>query len=389
LGDIGWCVPTDGRRISSQCRDVFCPNWADFRITDLWARRADKPLVNSPNAPRHLVDALLSSDMKPDGARWVSYEMPGDWPGKRLVRMPRTANKKLNAINDGPRIARYLRFSLQCRVAVPPKFTVPLAEGFRCEASRRFLRRFGSDHVSFALFGHQKDRPEDITDEHQHAFYLPTRSLGDHNSLEQSGFITELHVWCPYGFTQSETQVLLSIQRLDWKDGRYPIRPVLTSMSLQPPASVPLATGAVKSRIWRSETPFVPPRHFYRDNSKRMRAAESPEKQLIGCLGQWKINLSGQVHRLGRSGEKQTILESIPPTPLWEIVRAPEGEEIPWTSAVMSPTHINGGSMKSQLNRQRIGFFMEIAFEKEVALPVPAFGHSNHFGLGLFLPVSG
>jgi hypothetical protein len=30
---------------------------------------------------------------------------------------------------------------------------------------------------------------------------------------------------------------------------------------------------------------------------------------------------------------------------------------------------------------------MEIRFGSEVALSMPAFGHSNHFGLGLFVPV--
>jgi hypothetical protein len=31
--------------------------------------------------------------------------------------------------------------------------------------------------------------------------------------------------------------------------------------------------------------------------------------------------------------------------------------------------------------------FFEIEFVEPVALPVPAFGHSCHFGLGLFQPI--
>jgi hypothetical protein len=31
--------------------------------------------------------------------------------------------------------------------------------------------------------------------------------------------------------------------------------------------------------------------------------------------------------------------------------------------------------------------FFEIEFVEPVSLPVPAFGHSCHFGLGLFLPI--
>jgi hypothetical protein len=30
--------------------------------------------------------------------------------------------------------------------------------------------------------------------------------------------------------------------------------------------------------------------------------------------------------------------------------------------------------------------FFEIAFDEPVVLPVPALGHSCHFGLGLFVP---
>lgn len=387
IDGIGWCRPTSGRRISARCRDVFCPNPDDFRVTDLWARRADHPSVDSGDSPRHLVDILLSTDMKVDGAKWISYEMPEDWPTGRVVRTPRIVRKQRKPVNGGPRIARYLRFSLQCRVPIHQKFTVPLAEQFRAAASRYFREQFGDGQTSFALFGHQQDRPEDADGEHQHAFYLPTRSLDTRCGLEERGSITELHVWCPYGFTLAETQVLQRIQRLVWKDGRYPVRPVLTAMSLEAPQGLPLATGIVKSRVWRTETPFIPPRHFYRTggNRYRTREAESPERQLIACMRQAGITVSGEVRRLTLCEEQPETLGSLPPLPHWSIVRAPGGKEAAFVGAVISPAHINGGGTSLEPNRQRIGFFMEIEFDTEVALPMPAFGHSSHFGLGLLL----
>jgi CRISPR-associated protein Csb2 len=391
LPDIGWCHPTGSRRIAAHYRDVFCPK-ADFQITDLWARRTrdGSPAVESPDAPKHLVDALLATDMKADGAQWISYEMPADWPGNRVIRTPRSIRQERKPLNDGPRIAHYLRFSLQCRVPVPPKFTVRLAEEFREEASRRFSTEFDAQR-SFALFGHSKDRPKDAAGEHQHAFYLPTQGFGDDESLDQRGMITELHVWCPYGFTRAETQVLLGVQRLVWKDGRYPVRPVLTAMSKEAPGGLPLATGNVKSRIWRSETPFVPPRYCFRGDLSRpkMKDAESPERQLIGCLEKVGIKTSGEVRRLALSGLQLAPTESLPPMPLWSIVRAPGGEGTPLADGVVSPTHTNGSKGERAAHQQRIGFFMEIRFESEVALPMPALGHSNHFGLGLFLPAGG
>jgi CRISPR-associated protein Csb2 len=201
--------------------------------------------------------------------------------------------------------------------------------------------------------------------------------------------ITDLHVWCPYGFTHAETQVLLSIQRLTWKDGRYPVRPLLMAMSKEVPNGLPLATGTMKSRVWRSETPFVPPRHFFRgDHSKpKMRESDSPERQLIGCLTQAGITTPGEIRRLALPEVQRQAIESIPPMPLWEIVRAPGGEETPFAGAVTSPTHTNGSDVGGTRNQQRIGFLMEIRFDSEVALPMPAFGHSNHFGLGLFVPI--
>jgi CRISPR-associated protein Csb2 len=175
-----------------------------------------------------------------------------------------------------------------------------------------------------------------------------------------------------------------------WKDGRYPVRPVLIAMSMEPPIEVPLATGSLQSRVWRSETPFVPPRHFYRgDRSKpKMREPDSPEQQLIGCLRQAGITTPGEVRRLSLSGMQRQPMESLPPMPLWSIVRAPGGEETSLADAVTSPTHANGSNASRSGNRQRIGFFMEIKFNSDVALSMPTFGHSNHFGLGLFTPVS-
>ncbi|HLI83766.1 MAG TPA: type I-U CRISPR-associated protein Csb2 [Bryobacteraceae bacterium] len=387
VSGIGWCRPNSGRKISARCRDVFCPNPEDFRVTDLWARRADNPSVESEEAPKHLVNALLSSDMKVDGAKWVSYEMPDDWPAGRVVRQAQIQKKGQQSVNDGPRIARYLRFSLQCRVPIHSKFTVPLAEQFRSEASRYFLQRFGGDQTSFALFGHQEDRPPDIIGEHQHAFYLPTRSFTDRDDLGWPSSITELHVWCPYGLTSAETQILLRVQRLIWKDGRYPVRPVLTAMGLEPPRDIPLATGTTKSRVWRSETPFVPPRHFLRA-SGRMRESESPEQQLIACLRQAGITASGEIRRIGLSEEQPEIVGSLPPMPLWSIVRAPAGERGPFRDGIVLAAHVNGAAMKPEQNCQRIGFFMEVSFDTEIAFPMPAVGHSNHFGLGVFVPVA-
>jgi CRISPR-associated protein Csb2 len=375
----GWCKPTGGRKISATCRDVFCPNHADFRFTDLWSRRAANLAPDSPDAPPHLVDTLLSFEMKPDGAAWFSYQMPDGWPQNWVVRTPRTArpaNKP--APSAGPKVAHYLCFSLQCRVPLLPKFIVPLSEKFRAAANHHLCRVHGEGSPSFALLGHAKDRPDDAKGDHQHAFYLP---MSARNAAE--GFLSELHVWCPYGFTQAEVEILLSINRLDWGGGKYPVRPVLTAMSKEPPSDAPFSTGRTASCVWRSASPFVPPRYFYRGSSNKLtlKVKDQPEYQLIECLKAAGITTAGEIRRLSLPGRNPHDGQA-----QWDIVRTPESEDPILNGTASVPVHrpsSSGGLRKER----RVGMFFEIEFVEPVSLPVPAFGHSCHFGLGLFLPI--
>jgi CRISPR-associated protein Csb2 len=376
-----WCRPCFGadgqspvRKVSASCRDVFCTNPRDFRLTDLWSRRAAGLKADSPDAPSHLVNDLLSHDIKPDGALWVSYQMPPGWRQDWVVRAPRTEKKSLNSPSVGPRIARYLRFSLQCRIPLLPKFTVSLAEQFRAAANHHLCKAYGDNTPSFALMGHPRDRPEDAQGNHQHAFFLPMASGRD-------GMLTDLHVWCPYGLTQAETEILLRIQRLTWGNGKFPVRPVLTSMSMEPPADVPLATGAIASRIWRNPSPFVPPRYFYRGarGHAQLKINDLPERQLIECLRKAGVTTEGSVRRVTVGDEAHQ--------PKWEIVRAPEGDELGLDDAVAVVVHRNASDTQGRRREHRIGLFFEIEFAEPVALPMPALGHSCHFGLGLFVPV--
>ena len=285
-------------------------------------------------------------------------------------------------------VAHYMSFRTSMPCTIPPKFTVPLAEQFRSEASRQFVRRFGSDETILPLLVILRTGRSmwwlSIS-----THYLPTQSLRPQLG-EEGGFITELHVWCPYGLTGAETQVLLGIQRLIWKDGRYPVRPVLTTMSKEPPADLPLATGRVASKIWRTMTPFVPPRHYRRKagSGVKVRESESPESQLIRYLRMAGVQTAGEVRRLGLADDVRKPLSSMPPMPLWTIVRAPEDQEIGRNQAVLSPVHTPAGDRARKEHHQRVGFFFEITFRTETALPMPAWGHSNHFGLGLMVPAT-
>lgn len=377
----GWCQPClqDGkpvRRIAENCRDVFCPDPLDFRAADLWSRRTGRDALDPNNAPPHLVEDLLAHQPLPDGARWVSYEMPEGWPGRWVVRVPKSVRRK-TVPSPAPRIAHYLRFSLQCRVPISLKFTVPLAEQFRRNALGLFGRA-NDGAMSFALSGH--NRPEDARGEHQHAFYLPLGTDRTH-----PGLLNELHVWCPYGFTQAEVEAMMRVNRLDWGSGKYPIRPVLMAIGNAVPRECPISTGQISGRVWRSRTPFVPPRYFYRGNlhDAKLKAKDTPEQQLAQCLQRVGIGTPGEIRRLAPNGNTQ---QSIPPMSDWDIVRTPEGEEESLADSVVTIVHVPSTSVKTEKTR-RIGLFFEITFDAPVTFCIPALGHSSHFGLGLFASV--
>lgn len=326
-----------GRRIATDCRDVFCPNPDQFQATDLWQRRSN---VTDPSvAPKHLVQDLLDTPQPlPDGAVWYSYKMPAGWPERWVIRHARPVKRQRNT---APILAHYLEFSLQCRIPVPSKHVVSLATSFRATAIKNF-RRGDSKRQSFALSGH--DRPEDVVGNHLHAFYLPIP--------DETGTVLErLQVWCRHGFTQREINALMSVGSLYWADGRFPVRPVLLKLTLElpePPAS----------KRWRSLTPFVPPRHWYRKKMAegRVRQDDSPELQMVRSLQDSGVTLSAKVSRSSQSEE-------------WDVCKV----------------HL-GTTDRRKGVEQRIGLFLQLDFDVETSVPLPALGHSCHFGLGQFVP---
>jgi CRISPR-associated protein Csb2 len=200
---------------------------------------------------------------------------------------------------------------------------------------------------SFALSGH--DRPDSAQGEHVHAFYLPQP-----DATEEA--LSTLRVWCIHGFTQEEVNALMSVGALRWAGGRYPARPILLQLQrvLPPPG---------KARVWRSVTPFVPPRHWYRKNfaEGRVREFESPQDQLSSTLRDNGVTapfVSCARTRVGKSD--------------WAVCKV----------------HLAGQRTNDAEPDRRVGVFLRIEFAESVAMPFPSFGHSCHFGLGQFEPVN-
>lgn len=323
------------RKIDPICRDVFCPNPTDFHASDLWRRRTDSAVDGS--ARKHLVQDLIDMPQPlPDGAAWYSYQMPDEWPERWVIRHPRPVKRKCD---DSRIVAHFLEFSLQCRIPIPVKHVVSIAELFR----RSAIRRHGEP--SFALSG--LDRSESIVGDHKHAFYLASSQP---NSDEKS--LTRLIIWCQHGFTQREVNALMSVEMLPWAGGRFPARPVLLHMSLELPQVEP-------GKRWKSLTPFVAlrNRHLKRNSEGLVRDQDTPEGQLQRCL-----------EMSGLTVACTSIKKSEDAAPGW----------------VVCKVHLPPSARDGSESDHRIGLFFELEFAEPVCLPLPAFGHSCHFGLGQF-----
>lgn len=325
------------RQISLECRDVFCPNPADFRATDLWKRRDDNAPEDS--APQHLVQELIDAPQPlPDGAAWYSFRMPEGWPQKWVVCNPRPPRTRQN---DAKVVARCLEFSLQCRIPVPAKHVVSIAELFRSAA----MSIHGEP--SFALSGH--GRADDPGAGHLHAFYLPQTNSSGHS-------LDRLLVWCAHGFTQRELNSLMGVGALRWAGGRFPVRPVLLRVQLDLP---PLQSA----RLWESSTLYVPPRFWYRSKLRngRVREFDSPENQLRQNLLENGVDASSASIRRCRPADAE-----------WNICKV----------------HLSkrARQFRSEPDR-RVGVHLQVQFTEPTSLAFPSFGHSSHFGLGQFRPI--
>lgn len=334
----------------SPCRVLCASIERQFRASDLWTSRTVaagkktkkiEAAVDSPGAPVHLVDALLS-DRKPlpDGACWVEYAQP---EGSIVHEIPTMHARRIPAATSMNVTA--LVFRLCRRVPIPLRDTVAVARAYRDAAVCLFSAAAGGAH-SPMLTGREQDGS--VEQEHRHLYYLPQPVAG-------SSGISTLVVRVPSGtsLSQEELDALMAVERVSiHRNDRYPITVVPEHID---------GGGLVASRQWKSLTPFLPPlRH------RLGRTVTLPEQQVAAFIGESCGLAPLRVTAVAGPGGTGTR------TPVWahEYVAATDGSRFSQTWRVTT----------------RLGHWFTVEFETPVVVG-SAVGADAHFGLGQFLAV--
>jgi CRISPR-associated protein Csb2 len=299
------------------------------------------------------------------GSRWVRYSRPTDC--FRIVAAQRRANRPVLR----PQV---IRFALDS--AVLPLVTETLAVA---ESARRNLmgilggmteRRDGTKGKSEVFSG--KSAEGVIRTDHGHAFYLPTDEDGD-------GRLDHLTLVAQEGFGKDEMAALNSLRQIKSRertDSGHALGVVLLGSGMLDSeyAQGPTAT----SFVWRSSTPYLCHRHPKTRGTKK-----DNEEELASHAVFTEARLREDIRRLleRRDNLKGISLDQIEIAPCVDdngIFRLGTRGYRPIEFQRFRQKNGDDGG-------KRLCGAFEITFPLKIRGPI-ALGHSNHFGMGLFIP---
>ena len=293
-------------------------------------------------------DPSVKNSTVPPGARWLHAKRPTR-PQVRLRRSsPRTRKP-----------TRIIQFAIGVRVSPPRESVVILTQRFRGRVIREFLggkwQQANAEQREAARLLTGKEADGTPLQDHRH----PHARFGIFFDQE-TGKAARLLVWRDQPFTNNEQRAVLNAAEQELplsftKAGArdpWAVRLVPLDSQVLPPAGF----GEGTWRRWQTVTPYVPPRHAY-DRKGRPRAGESPEKQLHLELTRQGYNTSGLTIEM-------------------------DDRAVKWTH-VHRPRRLPDDAT----NAERRGYRVSLTFDMPVCGPI-SLGHSSHFGLGLFVPVT-
>jgi len=290
----------------------------------------------------------------PPGSRWLTYLRP---------RQAFATQRASRAVSDEalwfkqwdttsahpPTLARY---ALSSNVLPRLTETVYVAEIARRYAQGYFGRR--NNRASSPVLSGKTAQHERRTDDHQHAFYLPTDEDGD-------GKLDHLTVYAPEGLGIDELKSLSAFSEMYGPGGNTTIQLLLLGFGhAEHFASVKLVGMA---QTWRSATPYIATRHFKERGTRR---DMFPREQLA----------------------EMTLREELAHRGLPDPIRVEPSNHL----VLVGGRPLNWRDFRQQrvFGDGRRGSTPGVGFEIEFAEPVSgpiALGYGCHFGLGLFAPV--
>jgi CRISPR-associated protein Csb2 len=279
----------------------------------------------------------------PPGSRWMFAERPAR-PQIRPVHRPKPELPPTSLI----------QFAIGSKVALRYKDTVRITERFRAKVLGCFTKLLMNDakakwadapqairEKAFLLSGRQPDGS--TAKGHQHASFL---LCGEPSTPSR------LCVWRSIPFTPEEQRAILSAAStplpLNYQSDSWTIRLVPLDKLVPPPPGL----DQKPSQVWKTLTPYVPPRHVY-DRKGRVKD---------GCSIQDQI-----ARELADLGKPR--------------VTAIEVKDAGWVKVHQK---ISQGS--GQTNSDKRGYHITLTLEEPIS-DVLSLGSSSHFGLGLFVPV--
>jgi CRISPR-associated protein Csb2 len=288
----------------------------------------------------------------PQGARLLYGQRPPRPPARETPRrMPIRPDTHL------------VQFALGWAVAPEQRATVRLTARFRAAALRNLIRiktKGATARWSDAPAG-IRDEIVGMTGKNSHG--EPLRGPRTHAEFLlwwHDGVPTRLLVWRgarPFDEDEREAMLRAASEELSWAaagPGAEAWKIKLVPLD----GAVPFPPGfdGKSATVWRTSTPYVPPRHHLR--SGKVREPETIENQI-------RRELDARGHA---SNTELLSVEEVAP-PMWVAVHVPrrQADQRPFIG-------------------DRRGYHLQLVFSRPIVGPV-RLGHSSSFGLGLFSPV--